>query len=43
MDGFHSTTNIVVIAATNREHMIDPAILRPGRLDIKIKVDLPNE
>lgn len=42
MDGFNSSTNIVVIGATNREYMIDPAILRPGRLDVKIKVDLPN-
>ena len=35
--------NVIVIGASNREDMIDPAILRPGRLDVKIKLDRPDE
>jgi proteasome-associated ATPase len=35
--------NVIVIGASNREDMIDPAILRPGRLDVKIRVDRPDE
>lgn len=42
MDGVESTENVVIIGASNRQDMIDPAILRPGRLDVKIKVDRPN-
>jgi len=42
MDGFSTDTNIVVFAATNRKDMLDPAILRPGRLDRQIEVTLPD-
>ena len=42
IDGVESLQNVIVIGASNREDMIDPAILRPGRLDVKIRVDRPN-
>lgn len=42
LDGVESLTNVIVIGATNREELIDPAILRPGRLDIKIRIDRPD-
>lgn len=42
MDGFTSTDSVVVIAATNRPHEIDPALMRPGRFDWKIEFALPN-
>ncbi|MDR7329341.1 proteasome ATPase [Corynebacterium guangdongense] len=42
LDGVESLSNVIVIGATNREELIDPAILRPGRLDIKIRVDRPD-
>ncbi|MBW3663040.1 MAG: proteasome ATPase [Actinobacteria bacterium] len=42
IDGVESLKDVVVIGASNREDMIDPAILRPGRLDVKIKIDRPN-
>ena len=42
LDGVEGLSNVMVIGATNREDLIDPAILRPGRLDVKIKVDRPN-
>ncbi|MFQ5482533.1 MAG: AAA family ATPase [Nitrospinaceae bacterium] len=42
MDGIHSVRDMVVILATNRPDLIDPAILRPGRIDKKIKVGRPN-
>ncbi len=42
IDGVESLRDVVVIGASNREDMIDPAILRPGRLDVKIKVDRPD-
>src|SRR3984893_13950141 len=42
-DGVESLKNVIVIGASNREDLIDPAILRPGRLDVKIKIDLPDE
>jgi len=42
MDGFSSTTGIVVIAATNRAHRLDKALLRPGRFDRRIEVELPD-
>jgi proteasome-associated ATPase len=43
IDGVESLKDVVVIGASNREDMIDPAILRPGRLDVKIKVDRPDD
>lgn len=43
MDGFESTQNILVIAATNRPEILDRALLRPGRFDRKIVVNLPNK
>jgi proteasome-associated ATPase len=43
IDGVESLDHVIVIGASNREDMIDPAILRPGRLDVKIKVDRPSE
>lgn len=43
IDGVEGLENVIVIGATNREDLIDPAILRPGRLDVKIRVDRPNE
>jgi proteasome-associated ATPase len=43
IDGVESLRDVVVIGASNREDMIDPAILRPGRLDVKVKVDRPDE
>ncbi|WP_144009625.1 proteasome ATPase [Enemella evansiae] len=42
LDGVESLENVIIIGASNREDMIDPAILRPGRLDVKIKVDRPD-
>lgn len=42
LDGVEKLSNVIVIGATNREELIDPAILRPGRLDVKIRVDRPN-
>ncbi len=42
IDGVEGLRNVIVIGATNREDLIDPAILRPGRLDVKIKVERPN-
>lgn len=41
MDGVEELTNVIIIGATNRQDLLDPAILRPGRLDAKIKVDRP--
>ena len=42
LDGVEALSNVLVIGASNREDMIDPAILRPGRLDVKIKVERPD-
>lgn len=42
MDGFDTTTNIIVIAATNRPDVLDPALLRPGRFDRQVVVPLPD-
>lgn len=42
MDGFESTTSIIVVAATNRPDILDPALLRPGRFDRQIVVPLPD-
>lgn len=43
MDGFNTSKNVCVIAATNRSELIDPALMRPGRFDYQIKVPLPDE
>ncbi|MDH5373064.1 MAG: proteasome ATPase [Acidimicrobiia bacterium] len=43
LDGVESLKNVIVIGASNREDLIDPAILRPGRLDVKIKISRPAE
>jgi proteasome-associated ATPase len=42
LDGVESLRNVIVIGASNREDLIDPAILRPGRLDVKIKINRPD-
>ncbi len=42
MDGFEPTENIIVIAATNRPDVLDPALLRPGRFDRRVTIDLPD-
>ena len=43
LDGVEALKNVIVIGASNREDLIDPAILRPGRLDVKIKIERPTE
>ena len=43
IDGVEGLRNVIVIGASNREDLIDPAILRPGRLDVKIKIHRPDE
>lgn len=43
IDGVESLRNVIVIGASNRQDLIDPAILRPGRLDVKIKIDRPDK
>jgi proteasome-associated ATPase len=43
LDGVETLKNVIVIGASNREDLIDPAILRPGRLDVKVKIERPNE
>ncbi len=42
MDGFDTTANVIVIAATNRPDILDPALLRPGRFDRRVVLDLPD-
>ena len=42
MDGFDTTANVIVIAATNRPDILDPALLRPGRFDRRVTIDLPD-
>ena len=42
MDGFDTNTNVIVIAATNRPDVLDPALLRPGRFDRRVVMDLPD-
>jgi len=43
MDGFDNDTNVIIIGATNRSDVLDKALLRPGRFDRKITVNLPNQ
>jgi len=43
IDGVEALRNVIVIGASNREDLIDPAILRPGRLDVKIKIERPDK
>src|SRR5437762_9588527 len=42
IDGVEGLKNVIVIGASNRQDLIDPAILRPGRLDVKIKIERPD-
>ncbi len=42
MDGFDTSTNVIVMAATNRPDILDPALLRPGRFDRRVVIDLPD-
>src|SRR5204862_2827209 len=42
MDGFDPSTGVVVMAATNRPEILDPALLRPGRFDRQVEIPLPN-
>jgi vesicle-fusing ATPase len=43
MDGVDALNNVLIIGMTNRKDMIDPAILRPGRLEIHLEIGLPDE
>ncbi|MBZ8177777.1 proteasome ATPase [Corynebacterium poyangense] len=43
LDGVENLRNVIIIGATNREELIDPAVLRPGRLDVKIRISRPDE
>ena len=43
MDGFNSSEMLLVIGSTNKLQLLDQALLRPGRFDLKLKVTLPNE
>ena len=43
MDGVESLDNVVIVGASNRADMIDPAVLRPGRLDVRIRIDRPDQ
>jgi cell division protease FtsH len=42
MDGFEPTDNVIIVAATNRPDVLDPALLRPGRFDRQVYIDLPD-
>jgi cell division protease FtsH len=42
MDGFDQDTNVIIMAATNRADVLDKALLRPGRFDRKVTINLPN-
>ena len=42
MDGFDTDTNVILIAATNRPDILDPALLRPGRFDRRVTMDAPD-
>ena len=43
LDGVEGLTNVIVVGASNRQDLIDPAVLRPGRFDVKIKIDRPDQ
>jgi len=43
LDGVEGLSNVIVVGASNRQDLIDPAVLRPGRFDVKIKIDRPNK
>ena len=43
IDGVDALNNVLIIGMTNRKDMIDPAILRPGRLELHVEIGLPNE
>jgi proteasome-associated ATPase len=43
LDGVEGLTNVIVVGASNRQDLIDPAVLRPGRFDVKIKIDRPSQ
>jgi proteasome-associated ATPase len=43
IDGVEALQNVIIIGASNRQDLIDPAVLRPGRLDVKIKIDRPDK
>jgi len=43
IDGLERLKNVIVIGASNRQELLDPAVMRPGRLDVKIKIERPNE
>jgi SpoVK/Ycf46/Vps4 family AAA+-type ATPase len=43
MDGVKEAPNILVVGLTNRPELIDPALLRPGRLEVQLRVELPGE
>jgi proteasome-associated ATPase len=43
LDGVEGLTNVIVVGASNRQDLIDPAVLRPGRFDVKIKIDRPTQ
>ena len=43
LDGLEGLTNVIVVGASNRQDLIDPAVLRPGRFDVKIKIDRPDQ
>ncbi|MGH9344291.1 MAG: AAA family ATPase [Terriglobia bacterium] len=42
MDGFESNEGVILVAATNRPDVLDPALLRPGRFDRRVSIDLPD-
>ena len=42
MDGFEDNTGVIILAATNRPESLDPALLRPGRFDRRVPVELPD-
>lgn len=42
MDGFETNNNVIIMAATNRLNLLDPALIRPGRFDRNVEVNLPD-